>query len=102
MVTCVSGRDETDVEKLRSILAQLEFSMTIKEWDQKGVPFYQYLYVPEKHPITGIEFYEMEDERQMCTLYQVTCIMCVSMMYGPCMCIYVYACVYVCFSLCTC
>lgn len=60
MLTCVSGRDETDAEKLRSILAQLEFSMTIKEWDQKGVSFSQHLYVPEKHPITDTEFCEME------------------------------------------
>ena len=57
-----TGRDETTAEKLRSILAQLEFTMKIKEWDSKGILFSKHLYVPEVHPITGSVFCEMEDE----------------------------------------
>lgn len=56
------GRDETIPEKLRSILAQLEFTMAIKEWDSQGVLFSRHLYVPEVHPVTGTVFCEMEDE----------------------------------------
>lgn len=58
----IIGKDETFVDKLRSILAQLEFSMLIKEWASMGVPFHEHLYVPEVHPITGTIFCEMEDE----------------------------------------
>lgn len=46
---------------LRSILAQLEYRYQVCEWDNAGVPFRTYLYVPEKHPITGSEFHERED-----------------------------------------
>lgn len=56
------GRTETEVDQLRSILAQLEYCMIVREWDKNGVPFCKHLYVPEKHPITGVEFCEMEDE----------------------------------------
>jgi len=31
-------------------------------WVSKGVPFNKHLYVPEIHPITGMEFCEREDE----------------------------------------
>ena len=49
-------------DKLRSILAQLEFQAALKKWDGKGVNFSQHLYLPEKHPITDDYFCEMEDE----------------------------------------
>ncbi len=54
--------DEGLVEKLRSILAQLEYSHEIKEWDKKGIPFSQFFYVPEVHPETSQHFLEREDE----------------------------------------
>ena len=31
-------------------------------WVSKGVPFNNHLYMPEAHPITGLEFCEREDE----------------------------------------
>jgi len=57
-----TGKDETQVEKLRSILAQLEYKHQVDLWHSKGVPFKDHLYVPEVHPITGFEFCEREDE----------------------------------------
>ena len=50
-----------EVEKLISILAQLEFTHTVKDYDNRGVPFRTHLYVPEVHPVTGKTFYERED-----------------------------------------
>ena len=47
---------------MRSVLAQLEFAHNIKSWDEQGVPFRTHLYVPEVHPLTGVEFCEREDE----------------------------------------
>ena len=62
MVFTVAGKDETQVDKLRSILAQLEYKHQIDMWHSKGIPFKDYLYVPEVHPITGLQFCEREDE----------------------------------------
>ena len=46
------GKEETKADKLRSILSQMEFTMTIKDWERKGVNFRSHLYVPERHPLT--------------------------------------------------
>ena len=59
---CLPGKDESKVEKLRSILAQLEYKYQINHWNSKGVPFKDHLYVAEVHPVTGIQFCEREDE----------------------------------------
>ena len=56
------GKDESTVEKLRSIMAQLEYTYQINTWHIKGVPFKHHVYVPEIHSTTGIEFCEREDE----------------------------------------
>ena len=56
------GKEETKTDKLRSILSQMEFTMTIKDWERKGVNFRSHLYVPERHPLTGEVFCDMEDE----------------------------------------
>ena len=65
-ITCIMiifvDEHEGLVNKLRSILAQLEYSYEIKQWDQKGVTFSMYFYVPEVHPETGQHFLEREDE----------------------------------------
>ena len=37
------------VNKLRSIVAQLEYSYEIKQWDQKGVPFFMFLRFTQKN-----------------------------------------------------
>lgn len=46
---------------LRSILSQLEYQHQVRLWDEKGVPFRTYMYVPEVHPITKRKFHERED-----------------------------------------
>lgn len=47
---------------LRSILAQMEYSFEVCKWDEVGVPFRTYMYVPEVHHITKEPFLEREDE----------------------------------------
>ena len=59
-------KDETTPEKLRSILAQLDYQYQVNTWHARGVPFKDHLYVPEIHPETGMEFYEREDEGHAC------------------------------------
>ena len=83
-IMCTLGKKETTVEKLRSIMAQLEYSHQINAWHVKGVPFKYHVYVPEVHPVTGIEFCEREDEGHVlkvgsfmtnpCYLHVLTCI----------------------------
>ena len=53
---------EDDGDKLRSILAQMEYTFLINHWENRGVPFKTHLHVPEEHPITGQVFCEREDE----------------------------------------
>lgn len=55
------GEEEDDTSMLRSILAQLEYQYQVISWDDKGVPFRTYIYVPEVHPITMEEYHERED-----------------------------------------
>ena len=50
------GKDETMTEKLKSILAQLEYSHLVNLGHSKGLPFKDHLYVPEVHPVTGFGF----------------------------------------------
>ena len=63
MLICVSERSiETKEDKLRSILAQLEFKYQVLEYEERGVPFRTHLYVPEVHPGSGHEYHEREDD----------------------------------------
>ena len=57
---CAERPSETHQDKLRSILAQLEFSHQVVEYDKAGVPFRTHIY--EIHPITGSEYHEREDD----------------------------------------
>ena len=57
----IAGEEEDDVDILRSILAQLEYRHQVCSWDEKGVPFRTFMYVPEVHPITNKVFHERED-----------------------------------------
>ena len=59
---CIIGKTETRVEKLQSILVQLEYAHQIHRFSSNGIPFNKHLYVPEIHPITKVEFCEREDE----------------------------------------
>ena len=61
-ISIIVGMSETVAEMAKSILAQLEFTFQIKEWERKGVAFQSHLYVPEHHPVTGYLFCEREDE----------------------------------------
>ena len=56
------GKTERTVDKLRSILAQMEYSYQVRSWSDKGVPFRTHIYVPEVHHLTGKRFHEREDE----------------------------------------
>lgn len=56
------GKSETQADKLRSILAQIEYAYQIDYWESEGVPFRTHLHVPEDHPLTGHMFCEREDE----------------------------------------
>ena len=40
----------------------MEYHYQVCKWDDEGVPFRTYLYVPEIHPITKEPFLEREDE----------------------------------------
>lgn len=55
-------KEETEIEMLRSILAQLEFTHVVRQYHEDGIPFRAHLYVPEKHPETKSTFMEREDE----------------------------------------
>lgn len=57
-----TGKSEGMKEKLKSILAQLQYQHTLDQWLEKGVNFKQHLYVPEVHPNSGDIFCEREDE----------------------------------------
>ena len=62
MVDDEDSTPEKKEEKLKSILAQLEFAYRVRSWDEKGVPFRTFMYVPEVHPVTGTLFHEREDD----------------------------------------
>ena len=53
---------ETEIEMLRSILAQMDFSYTVRLLDENGIPFRTYLHVSEIHPESKRVFMEREDE----------------------------------------
>ena len=61
MVNHADG-EETSIQKLRSILAQMEYTYQVCCWDANGVLFRTHVYVPEIHPVTEMEFHEREDE----------------------------------------
>ena len=67
--------EESEVDMLRSILAQLEFRH-VRKYDESGVPFWTYLHVPEIHSDSGTVFYEREDEGHVFLRYtnSITCI----------------------------
>ena len=47
--------------KMRSIIAQMEYTYQIRTWQSKGVPFNIYMYIPENHPDTNATLCEQED-----------------------------------------
>ena len=67
------GEAETTHDKLRSILSQLEYTQLIRSWNENGVPFLTYMYVPEIHSVTNEEFHEREDEGHVFKVLYNTC-----------------------------
>ena len=41
---CILGKTETKVEKLQSIMAQLEYAYKINQFSSKGIPFKEHMY----------------------------------------------------------
>lgn len=57
------GISENLTDKLKSILAQLEYEYQINMWEAKGVPFKTHMHVAEVNLTTGTLFCERgEDE----------------------------------------
>lgn len=66
-----TGKDETISDKLRSILAQMEYTHRVQCFhDVEKVPFRTHAYVPEVHPLTGQCFCEREDDAH---IFKVSC-----------------------------
>lgn len=59
------GVSESFDDQVRSILAQLEYKHTVYMYEERGVPFRTYMYVPEVHPVTNATFYEREDDAHL-------------------------------------
>ena len=62
IIDMLAGKEESLLNMLRSILAQMEYSYRVRYYDEQGVPFKTHLYVPEDHSETGFGFCEREDE----------------------------------------
>ncbi|XP_019621155.1 PREDICTED: uncharacterized protein LOC109467577 [Branchiostoma belcheri] len=56
---------ETELDKLRSIIATFRFRARVAQLKQEGADFTKYLYVPEVDPITNREHHEREDHNHM-------------------------------------
>ncbi|KAK3717701.1 hypothetical protein QZH41_009789 [Actinostola sp. cb2023] len=52
---------ESYLDKLRSLVATYRFRHTLKQFQEDGIDFSLYLYVPETDPTTGEVFHERED-----------------------------------------
>ena len=55
-------KTECFASKLHSIIGQLEYSYKIRRWDGLGILFKTHFYVPEKYPLTKVDFHKREDE----------------------------------------
>lgn len=67
--------EESIVEKLRSILSQLEYTYVVHEWTERGIPFQYHFYVPEILPESGTPFLEREDETRAFKVQSTTVIL---------------------------
>lgn len=73
VILIVGATNETKAEKLRSILAQMEFTYVICSYHEKGIPFRHHLYVPESVPNDQVDYpyHEREDSAhilKVCTI----------------------------------
>ena len=53
--------EETDIDRLRSIVAQMDFQYRVRQYDNRGIEFRTYLHAPEIHPVSGSVFLEREE-----------------------------------------
>lgn len=53
---------ETYDDKLKSVLAQLDFSHQVLDYDSRGIRFRTHIYIPEIHPVSCSEYHEREDD----------------------------------------
>ncbi len=62
---------ESRVHKLRSILAQMEYTYTVQKYHEEGVPFRHHLYVPEAVPDSrkNYPYHEREDNAHILKVY---------------------------------
>ncbi len=60
-ILLATGKEELVDDKMRSILAQFEYSKRIKEYVRQGIPFNCHLIVPEVHKHTGHVICHRED-----------------------------------------
>ena len=65
----LTGKEESLLYMLRSILAQMEYSYRVNYYHEQGIPFKTHLYIPEDHPETGLGFCEREDEGHVFKVY---------------------------------
>lgn len=77
-LTCYTENMESEVEMLKSIFAQLEYTYEVCSWHSQGVHFRHYLYIPEMHPLTGQMFIEREDEGHVFKVYTCTSVNCIN------------------------
>ncbi len=47
----------------------MDYTYTVRKWEEQGVPFRSHVYVPEVHPITNSIFHEREDEGHVHKVY---------------------------------
>ena len=67
------GKEEDEADMLRSILAQFEYSLRVKQHCSDGVPFDKYLHIPETHKLTGTVVCQREDEGHLFKVYSSSC-----------------------------
>ena len=65
----VDVEEESEAQKLWSVLSQLEYTFTVRQYDTKGMPFCTHLHVPGVNQITGEVFCEKEKIQLMCLRY---------------------------------
>lgn len=62
MCCVVIGKEETETDMLRSILAQFEYTSKVKQYCADGVAFDKHLHIPEVHKLSGNVVCQREDE----------------------------------------
>lgn len=51
-------------------MAQFDYTYQILQYNNNGVPFCTFMYVPEVHPITKREYHEREDDAHVLKVFE--------------------------------